>query len=281
MKKWGKIYRRVLWFFVYITVILLTEGKEAEASEGTAADYDRYVVDQADLLTDQEEAEIGSYIEEMSETWKQDYVVVTTDDAEGKDSEEYADDYYDYHGYQENGVLYLIDMDNRNVWISTSGAMIQFLTDSRIESVIDAGYGELKAGNYGQTFLFMLERTAMYMEKGIPDNQYTYNRDTGEVIRHYALSGWEITLAVIAALVCGGAFFGVTRARYQMKMGNYTYPFREKGRVRYTRREDLLVNQTITHRKIPKDPPSGGGGGQSSVHISSSGSSHGGGGRGF
>ena len=75
-----------------------------------------------------------------------------TRDAQGKDAEAYADDYYDTHGYGENGVLFLIDLDNGQVWISTAGAMIRFLTDARIEEVLDAGYEALQAGQYAGGF---------------------------------------------------------------------------------------------------------------------------------
>lgn len=238
----------------------------------------RYVVDLADILTEGEEQEIEDRVKEMSEKWNQDFVVVTTDDAQGKESQEYADDYYDYNGYQENGVLYLVDLDNSNVWISTSGTMIRFLTDRRIQLVIDSGYEDLKSQNYADGFLEMLDQTDKYMEDGIPDNQYTYNVETGEISRHYSLSVGEIVAALVAALACGGVFFCIINAKYKMKIGNYSYPFREKGRIDYTRREDIFVNQTVTRRHIPKNPPSGGSGG-SSVHTSSSGSVHGGGGR--
>ena len=261
----------LLYFVVTGTDVLTVYG----ASDGSVT----YVVDQADILSTQEEQAIETRIEEMSQKWEQDFVVVTTNDAEGKDSEEYADDYYDYHGYQENGVLYLVDLDNGNVWISTSGSMIRFLTDSRIDRVIDAGYSELKSKNYGEGFLAMLDQTEDYMEEGIPDNQYTYDVETGKVSRHYGLTAWEIIIALLLGLGAGGIVFASVNAKYQMKSGTYSYPFREKGKIQFTRREDIFVNQTVTRRKIPKNPPSNGGGGQSSVHTSSSGASHGGGGR--
>lgn len=254
-------------------------GADVLTVYGAQSDSAAYVVDQADILSQQEEQAIETRIEEMSQKWKQDFVVVTTNDAEGKDSEEYADDYYDYHGYQENGVLYLVDLDNGNVWISTSGSMIRFLTDRRIDRVIDAGYSQLKSHNYGEGFLAMLDQTEDYMEEGIPDNQYTYDVETGKVSRHYGLTAWEIIIVLLLGLGAGGIVFASVNAKYQMKSGTYFYPFREKGRIQFTRREDIFVNQTVTRRKIPKNPPSNGGGGQSSVHTSSSGASHGGGGR--
>lgn len=258
---------------------VMTEWNTVIAAAGQSGS-NKYVVDQANLLSDREKQELEDKLQELSAKWKQDFVVVTTDYAEGKTSEEYADDYYDNNGYQENGVLYLVDLDNGNVWISTTGAMIRFLTDRRIDLVIDAGYEDLHNRNYAAGFLAMLERTDQYMEEGIPDHQYTYDVETGKISRHYAVSAGEALAAFVIALACGGAFFGITNARYKMKIGSYSYPFHEKGQVRYTRREDILVNQTLTRRRIPKNPPSGGGGGGgSSVHTSAGGVSHGGGGR--
>jgi uncharacterized protein len=236
-----------------------------------------YVVDQADLLSADEEAAVGEVIDSMREEWNQDFVVVTTADAEGKESEAYADDYYDYNGYQKNGVLFLIDLDNGNVWISTSGAMIEFLTDDRIESVIDAGYPQMKDKQYRDGFIAMLEQTETYMKEGIPDNQYTYNRDTGELTYHRSISWLEGLIALLAAVIGGGGFAWKITSSYKMKHSSYSYPYREKANVNFTRKDDRFINQVVTRRRIPKNPPSGGNG--STTHISSSGSSHGGGGR--
>ena len=110
------------------------------------------VADLGELLSDEEETALAARMEQLEEEWKQAFVIVTTRDAQGKDAEAYADDYYDTHGYGENGVLFLIDLDNGQVWISTAGAMIRFLTDARIEEVLDAGYEALQAGQYAGGF---------------------------------------------------------------------------------------------------------------------------------
>ena len=54
------------------------------------------VDDQAGLFSQEEEQELTDRIVELTTEWNMDFVVVTTEDAEGKTSEEYADDYYDY-----------------------------------------------------------------------------------------------------------------------------------------------------------------------------------------
>ncbi len=243
------------------------------------------VVDMAGLLDSEKWQVVKSLAEDLSTEWNMSFVVVTTTDAEGKSSQDFADDYYDEHGYGEDGVLYLIDLDNRNVWISTAGTMIRYLTDERIDRIIDAGYDNLGDGDYGDGLLQMMEETEYYLNQGIPQNQYNEDVETGE--RDYyqepkQITGTEILLAVAAALVCGGAFFLSVNGTYKMKRKSYQYPYWEKAKVHFNRRDDIFIRQTVTRRHIPKNPPpsgGGGGGGLSSVHMSGGGISHGGGGR--
>ena len=63
------------------------------------AEEPKRLVDGADLLTDTEEAELLQELNEISVRQQFDVVVVTTTSLDGKSAMEYADDYYDYHGY--------------------------------------------------------------------------------------------------------------------------------------------------------------------------------------
>lgn len=237
------------------------------------------VDDQAGLFSQEEEQELTDRIVELTTDWNMDFVVVTTEDAEGKTSEEYADDYYDYNGYAEDGALYLIDLDNGSVWISTAGKMIRYLTDERIDAVIDAGYDSLKAKNYADGILEMLNETESYLEDGIPSDQYNYDTETGKISRYRSITVYEAIGAAVIALLCGGGFAAAVLGSYRLKRKTYRYPYESRAKVHFTRRDDQFRHRSITQRRIPREPPSGGGGGQSSVHTSGSGTSHGGGGR--
>ena len=111
-----------------------------DPSQGGVRVEGQFVYDFAELLENEEalEAEIA----ELRERWTIDVVIVTTDDAHGKSSMEYADDFFDYNGFgydkpMGDGVLFLIDMDNRQIWISTCGKAIIYFTDSRIDEALD------------------------------------------------------------------------------------------------------------------------------------------------
>lgn len=236
------------------------------------------VKDQAGLLSDEEVTSLTGQMERLEAEWKQAFVIVTTRDAQGKDSEAYADDYYDSHGYGENGVLFLIDLDNGQIWISTAGAMIRFLTDSRIEKVLDAGYEALHAGQYARGLEQMLDATEGFLREGIPAGSYRFDPETGNVGRYRSVGMMDVLLGAAAGLAAGCILFFAVRSRYRSKSGSISYSFHNQGNLTLTRQEDHFVNQVVTRRKIPKSPPSSGGGG-SSVHRSSGGVRHGGGGR--
>ncbi len=123
--------------------------------------YENIVDDSADLFTDSEEIEIQTAIEEFAAEKYFSLAVVTTAYTSGVSSEEYADDYYDYlidnEGWQEDGLLFLIDTDNRNIWISTCGNCILAYSDSEIDSIIDSGYENLASGFYADCILEMTE----------------------------------------------------------------------------------------------------------------------------
>ena len=47
-----------------------------------------------------------------------------------------------------DGLALLIDMDNREITVSTSGIAIRYLTDERIENILDAGYDHMLIYKY-------------------------------------------------------------------------------------------------------------------------------------
>lgn len=243
------------------------------------------VYDDAALLTDAEIDALNEKIAALREESGWNIYAVTTSDAGGRTATEYADDFFDaYSVEQEDGVALLIDMDNREIVISTCGAAIRYLTDDRIDAILDEAYTDVADGNYGACMDTMLGGVERYYQKGIPEGQYNYDTETGKISVHRTLTLTEALVAVAIAVVCGVAVYLSVLGRYRLKFGTYKYEFRENGRVNLRVKEDRFVNQTVTHRRIPKQTGGEGGShssGRSSTHVSSSGRSHGGGSRKF
>ncbi|MGI6325573.1 MAG: TPM domain-containing protein [Saccharofermentanales bacterium] len=228
----------------------------------------RLVVDQADVLTWEQEQELEAAAAAIGSAYEIDCVIVTTNDTEGKSSMEYADDFFDYNGYgvgeNNDGVLLLLDFQNRMFWISTTGKAIDVLTDQRIEKILDAVEPGMVDGDYYSAAQAFLNKTDSFFK------------------------GNTLTLVegILGFLASGGAGVGVigsVRRRYKGKSHRPTFAYKQNSLVDMGVSVDDLIKSYTTSRTIPQSSSSsgGGGGGGSSTHTSSSGSTHGGGGRSF
>lgn len=276
-KRWKKSSAYLAILFLFIVNCLF-------AGVSVYAMQDGNVYDDAQLLT---ESEIGALNEEIAileELSGWNVYAVTTADAEGKSANAYADDFFDTHSpEQEDGVAVLIDMDNREIAISTSGEAIRYLTDERINYILDEAYSDISDARYKDCLGTMLDGVTKYYDAGIEDGQYNYDVETGEISVYRSLTFFEIIIALALAVGAGALVYGIVVGKYRLKFDTYKYEFRNNSQVKLRIKEDRFINQTVTHRRIPKQTNSGGGGGgaKSSVHTSSSGRSHGGGSRKF
>ena len=212
-----------------------------------------------------------------------DYVIVTTLDADGKTAQDYADDFYDSHDFgideEYSGMLYLIDLDNQEIYISTTGKMLRYLTDARIESLLDDAFTQAAEEHYADSAFFVLKGVEDYITLGIPEGQYNAPSENGT---HAPYQEFPIPLApligVIGGLIASLTTFFSIKNKYNLTNETYHYPLHEKSSLRLTHSEDRLIHQTLTHRKIPKNPPPSSNN-RTTTHPSSSGRTHGGGGR--
>lgn len=244
-----------------------------------------YVYDDADLFTEEEieklNARLSAFIEETG--WN--VFAVTTDDAGGKSARQYADDFFDAHSAeQEDGAALLIDLDNREITISTCGAAIRYMTDQKIERTLDAAFDYVSDGAYGDCLLRMLAGLENAYEDGIAEGQYNYDERTGEISRYRNITMTEAIIAGLVAIAVGVIVFSSITGSYRLKFGVYQYDARQFGNVRLSQKEDALIGQHVSHHRIQT---SGGGtpanrsSTRSTTHRSSSGRSHGGGSRKF
>ena len=227
----------------------------------------------------------------LAENFNMNFVILTTDDAEGKEAEAYADDFYMDNGFyddgKDGGAIYLIDMDNRRVQVETAGDMkVRYITDDRVDGIIDAGYEDVKDGAYAAAFEAMLNATVDYIEDGVVDGKYTYNEDTGEYdyydtgkeIRQITLAEFLIALGI--ALAAGGVAVSCVIGTYYLKWGAYEYPYKEKAKLKISRKRDDFIGSHVSHRHIEHES-SNSDSGMTTTHDSSGGGNFGGGGRDF
>ena len=216
-----------------------------------------------------------------------DVVILTVDSLGGKRPQEYADDYYDYNGYADDGLLFLLSMEERDWYISTKGNAIYALTDYGIQQVGESALPYLKNGDYYGAFDAFLGALPTYFSAysdGSPIDGYAdtsgdyYHGDQEDVVYYEQPRHVSIWISIVIGAVVGGITVLIMRAcmntkRPQRSAGSYlndsSYHLRTN--------QDLFLYSNVTKTRIQQESSSSGGGG-SSVHTSSSGSSHGGGG---
>jgi len=248
------------------------------------ADSLTLLVDEAGLLSASEAAALQEKLEALSAQWKNDIVIVTVDFIGGASPMDFADDWFDYGGYGQggdadglnrDGLLLLINMAERDWYISTCGYSIFAFTDAGIEflgkQLIADG---LSGGDYANAF----DKFADWCDKFFARAESGKPYDAGNLPKtsadYVSLVFISFGLgALIAWFVTKGMKKKLKTVQKQQAAADYVRP--GSLQVAYATEQFLFKNTTRT--KVVESN-SGGGGGGSSTHSSSSGSSHGGGG---
>ena len=237
------------------------------------------VVDNADLMSDSEESELIEKLESVGNAHRCEVAVVTVTSTEGKSHMAYADDFYDYNGYgygsNDDGLLFLLDMGAREMYITTHGTAIKAVTDFGRERLFDKVQDDIKSEDYYDAFIRYAE---------IVDDYYTqYENGTPYDVDSEAVSIFEITLmnfviAIIAAVLVALIGTGNMKAKLNsVRSKPSASDYVKAGSLNINQSNDLFLYRDV--KKVRVESSSSGGG--SGTHSSSSGRSHGGGGRGF
>lgn len=252
------------------------------------AEENMRLADQAGLLSETEAEEINLRTAELATITGWEIMVLTTDDAEGKDATSYAESWFDKYTAKDDGIICAIDMDNREIVVSAFGEAMYYITDKRTEQILDAGYEEISQEKYADALQAMLQEVENAYQNENASRNYLYDEETGEIIEYpdkKSITLSEVLIALgLAAAAGGGTIFGIF-GKYRLKFGGYKYPIEKNGRVNLTVKEDRLVNSFVTKRHIPRQQNSGGGrsgsGNRSTVHTGSGGRRSSGGSRKF
>lgn len=250
-----------------------------------AVDEKEKVYDFANLFTDSEEIDIYNKIKNYIDLTNYDLAVVSINENNKTNEVIYADDFYDYNyfGFDNSfsGSLILIDMDNRKIYLSTTGYAIKMYNDTRIDRIIDNGYDYLVDGEYAECILSMIDKMLDYYRSGVPkgnenlviDGSNVYYSDK-KTIPEYLLTSGLIAIGITAIV----AFIMYKKTRLKIKKANTISYLTSEKDIDIRNR---FIRSSISRVLRSTDSGGSSSGGGSSYHSSSSGRSHGGGGRSF
>ena len=273
MRKKNRIFTVFLAAFLCIAfAVSIVPSVTADA----AGDLMR-IVDWADLLSDSEETDLSDKLDEISERQQVDIVVVTLDSLDGVSSMEYADDFYEYNGYgfgtERDGILFLISMEERDWYISTSGYGITAFTDAGLEYMSEEFLPYLSDGEYAEAFNIFAVQCDNYITQARTGNPYDADNIPMEPFSPvYTLIIAIVTGFVVSLIVTGIMRLGLHSVYSQPAADSYI----KRDSLRLTKEYELFLYKNVIRTEKPKESNSSSSSGGSSTHTSSSGNTHGG-----
>lgn len=226
----------------------------------SAANDDK-VVDNAAILSDSEEQQLEKKLLDIVSEYGYDIAVVTIESTEGKSMMAYADDYYDYNYYGENGLMLLYNYGTNEAYITTDGKGIRTFTDKGITAIGRGVRTLLNSGDYYGAFEAFADNAEKYID---------YYETTGK-----AYSPKNYGKIFIISLIIGLAFAAIVCLVLKAQLKTAVRQTDAKQYVRngsknVTYARDIYLYKKVSRRKIESNNGS-------STHRSSSGDTHGGG----
>ena len=149
----AKTYRGILIFVVILGIVMGLAGKKfdgyvytnTEPRSNTECTLTQRVFDDADVLTDEEEAKLEKLIAEKEKLIGGDIVLMTTNDASLNTMEklrDYAQNYYKENkiGWDKpigSGAIYVDDWETKHTWLATRGTVKDKLSKDNTDYIVD------------------------------------------------------------------------------------------------------------------------------------------------
>ena len=238
------------------------------------------LADFADLLDADQEEELEAKLDQVSEDYNCDVVILTEESIDGAKPMDYADDFFDYNDYgmgsDKSGILLLLTMEERQWWMSTHGDAIRIFTDAGQNYISDEFVSYLSDGDYYEGFT----KFADLCEEFIVQAQNGEPYDTGNLPEESLPFYITFLIALVIGFILAVIVSVVMRSGMKtVHMKPNASDYMKAGSLHINRSRDMFLYHHISRTAKPKAESSGGGG--SSTHTSSSGQTHGGSGGSF
>ena len=225
------------------------------------------VVDEADILTADEEKALDAKLAAVEQSHKVRILVGTMKDTGGAALGKVANNVVDQIPGENGTIVLLLSMKERDWYISTDNKMRTRITDGKgVDYLAGEFLPDLKEGKYAAAFTAFAATT---------DEMLTYYEKEGEPYDPAnAFNLMALGIALACALILGGTIYYVLyEYESNVRSAAEADAYLNQDSFQLTRSEDDFLYTTVTRRTKEKSSSSG-----SNVSTSSSDSSHGGGG---
>lgn len=253
-------------FIFILTLMFALPSSETEAFADSFVNdntgYRIIIEDDADLLTDEQEEQLK---DEMAEISLYGNVAFKSIDTNTSSAKNYAEDYY-YRNFSNNsGVVFLIDMDNRQLYLASSGEMYKTISGNKSTSIMDNVYRYASSKDYYKCASTVYEQILTLME----------GKAIAEPMKHVSNAFLSLVISMLIFFIVITVSARTKHAGTEELVGGA-----KKASAKGTAPSYNFVNETKKYSPVQRSGGGGGGGGFSGGG-GGGGFSGGGGGHGF
>lgn len=207
-----------------------------------------FLVDDAQLLSEAEEAVLVSQLAEISARHNAQIVIVTLASTPGSDIDTYVEHYYDSNGLGygtgHDGVLLMVSMDLREYRILSNGFAADAITMSDIDSISDAIVSDLSDGDYAEAFDSFIRECDYYLDGYINGFPFPFGTMLAVAL------GIGLVVGLIVALVLKAQLKSVHKQ-------NRADVYQKSGSMHLTTQRDIFLYRNVSRRKKETSNSSG------------------------
>ena len=236
--------------FSALLVLILVLSMAAAVSAAT----DEFVYDAARLLSQQEEAALVDKLEQLSDTYGAQIVVMTLDSTNGHDVDILVEDVYDDmglgYGNGYDGVLLMVAMDVREYRILSNGYPGEAIDEYDIENICDNIESYLSDGDYAEAFNEFADRCEYYLNGYVNGFPFATTRN--------------LVISLVIGLALG--FITVTVLKGQLKTvraQSRAHDYLKPGSMKLNVQRDIYLYRNVTRTKKESSSSGSSGGGSS------------------
>lgn len=215
----------------------------AETTEAPVPENEQFLYDEADLLTDSEEATLVEKLKEVSHACNAQLVVVTIASMDGGDIDSYVDYLYDSMGFgygeKHDGVLLLVCMDPREYRILSNGYAGTAIGPDQIDTLCDFMETYLPNGHYTSAFHSFADQSGEFLEYYLMGSPF-------KVGKSLAIS---LIIGIIAGLIVAFILKGQLKS---VRKQDQAYGYVKPGSMTVNIQYDIFLYRTVTRTKKQK-----------------------------
>jgi uncharacterized protein len=216
--------------------------------------------DFADLLSVTEEELLFDQLNDVSEKWEMDVVIVTTSNTLLSSVEQFSDDFYDQGNYSPNGILLLASMEERDVIITPYQRAQEVFSNPGCEYILQKITDDLSNGNYFEAFDTYVEQCDFFLEQAAKGEPFV-SAVSNEPMPFLKCLVISLVIGLVAALIVTGVMKSKLKSVNAQSAADH---YVRSGSLKLVHQRDLFLYRNISRVPKPKDNSGGHGFGRGS-----------------